>query len=172
MAAAKHRVNTAKPSSKRRGVAKLSRASAPLISKAVRAKGFAEAEIVTRWARIVGADLARATVPLKLQFPRGQRQGATLFIRTESAFAPLLQQRANHVIERVNRYLGYAAVERVEVKQGPMMHKPVKAPLEKGQLNRGQQQKLAQLVGEGDLSPLRQAVRSLGEIVVTKPKAK
>ena len=172
MAAAKKTVKPSKPSSKRRGMAKLSRTSASLVSKAVRAKGFAEAEVVTRWGRIVGQDLARATVPLKLQFPRGQRQGATLFVRTESAFAPLLLQRANHVIERVNRYLGYAAVERLEVKHGPMDREQLKAPLEKGQLDKGQEDRLTELVGEGELSPLRQAVRSLGEIVVTKPKSK
>ena len=172
MAAAKKTAKSSKPSSKRRGMAKLSRASAPLVSKAIRAKGFAEAEIVTRWGQIVGNDLARATVPLKLQFPRAQRQGATLFVRTESAFAPLLQQRANHVIERVNRYLGYAAVERIEVKHGPMDRKEIKAPLEKGMLDHDQEQKLKKLVGEGELSPLQQAVRSLGEVVITRPKSK
>ena len=89
-----------------------------------------------------------------------------------TAFAPLLLQRANHVIERVNRYLGYAAVERLEVKHGPMDREQLKAPLEKGQLDKGQEDRLTELVGEGELSPLRQAVRSLGEIVVTKPKSK
>lgn len=157
---------------RRGGVAKLSRSSSRLISKAVRAKGFAEAEVVTRWGRIVGADLSRASVPLKLVFPRGSRQGATLHVRTESAFAPILQQRAPSVIEKVNRYLGYAAVARLEVKQGPLPKVGIQQSLQKGPLNASQKQSIKDLVGEGELSPLKQAVRNLGELVLSRPKGK
>lgn len=157
---------------RRRRVTKVSRAASPLVSKAIRAKGFAEAEIVTRWGRIVGEELARATVPIKLQFPRGQRAGATLHVRTVSAFAPLLQQRAPHVIELVNRFLGYAAVARMEVKQGPLPDVTVSKELEKRPLNAVQNQRLAEIVGDGDLSPLRAAVKSLGEHVFSNEKKK
>lgn len=172
MVPAKKPATKSKSQLRRGGMAKVSRSSSRLISKAVRAKGFAEAEIVTRWARIVGADLSRATVPIKLVFPRGARQGAALHIRTESAFAPIVQQRAATIIEKVNRYLGYAAVARLEVKQGPLPKTTVNKSLEKGELDSDQQKALADLVGEGDLSPLKQAVRDLGELVLSRPKSK
>ncbi len=157
---------------RRRRVTKVSRATSSLVSKAIRAKGFAEAEVVTRWGRIVGEDLARATVPIKLQFPRGQRADATLHIRTVSAFAPLLQQRAPHVIELVNRFLGYAAVARIEVKQGPLPDITVSKELEKRPLDPRQSERLTDIVGDGDLSPLRAAVKSLGEHVLSNEKKK
>lgn len=172
MVPVKKPVTKSKSQTRRGGVAKLSRSSSRLISKAVRAKGFAEAEIVTRWGRIVGADLARATVPLKLVFPRGARQGAALHVRTESAFAPIVQQRAASIIEKVNRYLGYAAVARLEVKQGPLPRTSIHKSLEKGALNPDQQSALNKLVGEGELSPLKEAVRNLGELVMSRPKSK
>lgn len=150
----------------------MSRASSRLVSKAIRAKGFAEAEVVTRWGQIVGADFARASVPLKLVFPRGQRAGATLHVRTESAFAPVLQQRSAMLIERVNRYLGYAAVSRLEVKQGPLPKASVRPSLEKGKLNDAQKASLDSVVGADGLSPLQEAVRSLGELVLSRPKDK
>lgn len=172
MVPAKRPDTKSRSQSRRGGVAKLSRSSSRLISKAVRAKGFAEAEIVTRWGRIVGSDLARATVPLKLVFPRGARQGAALHVRTESAFAPIVQQRASSIIEKVNRYLGYAAVARLEVKQGPLPRTSIHKGLEKGDLNPDQQSALRELVGEGELSPLKEAVRNLGELVLSRPKGK
>lgn len=158
-----------KPVRRRGGVAKLSRASSALVSKAVRAKGFAEAEIVTRWGRIVGAELARSTVPVKLAFPRGERRGATLHVRAESAFAPVLQQRSGVIIELVNRYLGYAAVNRLEVRHGPLPAIKSTAPMEKKPLDAERQQRLADLVGNAsnELSPLQLAVKSLGEFVLS-----
>jgi len=154
----------------RRGrVAKLSRTASALVSKAVRAKGFAEAEVVTRWGRIVGPDLARSTVPVRLVFPRGERRGATLHVRAESAFAPILQQRSGVVIELVNRYLGYAAVNRLEVRHGPLPIAKTTAPMEKQPLDAKHKQQLDELIGdhEGELSPLREAVKSLGEFVLS-----
>lgn len=158
-----------KPVPRRGRVAKLSRTASALVSKAVRAKGFAEAEIVTRWRRIVGAELAQSTVPVRLVFPRGQRRGATLHVRAESAFAPILQQRSGVVIELVNRYLGYAAVSRLEVRHGPLPVARITAPLEKRPLDAEHQQQLDELIGEGagDLSPLKAAVKSLGEFVLS-----
>lgn len=166
------RANTtrgAKPARRRGGVAKLSRTSSALVSRAVRAKGFAEAEIVTRWGRIVGAELARSTVPVRLVFPRGERRGAILHVRAESAFAPVLQQRSGVILELVNRYLGYAAVDRLEVRHGPLPIVQSTAPKEKKPLDAMHQQQLDELVGseKGELSPLQMAVKSLGEFVLS-----
>lgn len=172
-AAGARSAGSAKPVPRRGRVAKLSRTASSLVSKAVRAKGFAEAEIVTRWGRIVGVDLARSTVPVRLVFPRGERRGATLHVRAESAFAPVLQQRSGVVIELVNRYLGYAAVTRLEVRHGPITVVKSTAPKEKQPLDTAHQQQLDELIGDhGDeLSPLQAAVKSLGEFVLSdKPK--
>ncbi len=164
----------AKPVPRRGRLAKLSRTASGLVSKAVRAKGFAEAEIVTRWGRIVGPDLARSTVPVRLVFPRGERRGATLHVRAESAFAPVLQQRSGVVIELVNRYLGYAAVTRLEVRHGPITVAKSVAPMEKQPLDAAHKQQLDELIGDSgvdELSPLQAAVKSLGEFVLSeKPK--
>ncbi len=164
---------SAKPVPRRGRLAKLSRTASGLVSKAVRARGFAEAEIVTRWGRIVGPNLARSTVPVRLVFPRGERRGATLHVRAESAFAPLLQQRSGVVLELVNRYLGYAAVTRLEVRHGPIPVIKSVAPMEKQPLDAAHQQQLDELIGSSgaELSPLQAAVKSLGEFVLSdKPK--
>jgi hypothetical protein len=133
----------------------------------MRARGFAEAEIVTKWARIVGPELARATVPLRLAFPRGQRANAVLHVRAESAFAPILQQRSNFIIELVNRYFGYSAVGRIEVKQGPLNIPAMPKQKQKRTLEPARQRSLNAIVGDKDLTPLQLAVKSLGEYVLS-----
>ncbi len=141
-----------------------------LMSPAMRAKGFAQIEVVTRWAHIVGPELAASTLPVNLRFPRGERMGATLQVRCESAFAPLLSHKAERVIEMVNSFFGYRAVAKLEVKQGPLPVSRNKPLLEKKPLAPEVARNLDTLVGQGELSPLRQAVKSLGEYVFSGTK--
>lgn len=143
-----------------------------LISPAMRAKGFAQAEIVARWAHIVGPELAAATVPLRMIFPRGERMGAKLVIRSESAFAPLLAHKSERVIEMVNSFFGYGAVSKLEVKQGPLPKETRKPQLEKKPLASADQAKLGSLIGSESDSPLKEALKSLGELVLSNKNAK
>ncbi|WP_417449730.1 DUF721 domain-containing protein [Kordiimonas sp.] len=157
-------------SDRRRYTASASSVARSLVTPAMRAKGFAQVEVVTRWAHIVGPELAASTVPVSLRFPRGERMGATLVVRCESAFAPLLSHKAGRVIEMVNSFFGYAAVAKLELKQGPLPHRTHQPLLEKKPLSAEANQNLTTLVGDGELSPLRAAVKSLGEYVFSGSK--
>ena len=102
----------------RRGIRALAsmlpKVTAPIFKK----RGFAEAGILTDWAAIVGPHLAAHTMPEKIAFPRNARSAGTLHIVTESAFAPELQHLEPQVIERINGYFGYHAVERLRIAHG------------------------------------------------------
>lgn len=83
---------------------------------AFRRYGFMQSSIVAEWAQIVGADYARHSAPETIVFPQGKRSGATLRIAVTGAFAPLLKHVEPQVIERVNRFFGYAAVARLALR--------------------------------------------------------
>ena len=68
--------------------------------------------------------LAAETRPINLSFPRGARVDGTLQIRVTSAFSTELQHLAPLVIERINRYFGYGAVQRLVLSQGPVIRPP------------------------------------------------
>lgn len=171
MAAARQKKPPAKKQFKRRKKAlTASRLTGGLMTRAMRAKGFAQTEVVTRWPQIVGAELAAATLPVRLVFPRGERTEAKLVIRCESAFAPLLDHKREQVMAMVNSFFGYRAVGKLEVKQGPLKNRVRKPALEKKALGASDRKKLADLTGEENLSPLKQAVHSLGEIVLSHKK--
>ena len=86
--------------------------------------GFIQSSIVSRWAEIVGERYARVSSPESLRFPAGRKSGGALTLLVEGAHAPLLQHLSPMIIERVNRFFGYAAVNRVIFRQG----KPVAPP--------------------------------------------
>jgi hypothetical protein len=89
-------------------------------------QGFASAELVTRWTEIVGAEIAAHSEPVKIQWQRGAEAGArppgTLVPRVAGPAAVEVQHLANVICARVNRFLGWRAVERVALRQAPLRH--------------------------------------------------
>ena len=65
----------------------------PRVTKtAVGRRGFADGALLADWPRIVGNDLARASEPLRLSFPKRQeRSSGTLVLRVEPSLAITLQ---------------------------------------------------------------------------------
>jgi hypothetical protein len=97
-----------------------------LLAPALAAQGFAGRAIVALWPEIVGERLAARTRPLKIDWPRRRpapcemSEPATMVVRVESAFALEMQQLGPIVIERVNTHLGWRAVGKLVLKQGPV----------------------------------------------------
>jgi hypothetical protein len=90
-------------------------------------QGFAARELVTRWAEIAGAEIARHSEPLKMQWPRpveGQKQEpATLILRVEGPAALEIQHSSDVILQRVNRFFGWSAVGRLALRQAPLSRK-------------------------------------------------
>lgn len=95
--------------------------------------GFSAATLITDWAQIVGADLARCTAPERLKWPKGVaasgkpveevdqgRPGATLILRVDDGRALDIQYKGRQIIERINAYFGYRAVADLRILQAPI----------------------------------------------------
>ena len=80
--------------------------------------GFVQGSIVSRWGEIVGPRYAKVSSPESIRFPAGKRAGGVLTLLVEGAHAPLIQHLTPTIVERVNRFFGYAAVNRIVFKQG------------------------------------------------------
>jgi hypothetical protein len=91
---------------------------------AFRRFGFVQSAIVARWPEIVGEKYAKHSAPDAMSFPPGKRSGATLTIVCSGPFATMLQHVEPQIIERVNRFFGYAAVARVSLKHGEVPAHP------------------------------------------------
>lgn len=85
---------------------------------AFRRFGFVQSSIVSRWREIVGERYAGVSSPESIRFPPGKRSDGLLTLVVEGAHAPMMQHVAPVIVERVNRFFGYAAVARVSFRQG------------------------------------------------------
>ncbi|WNJ89304.1 DUF721 domain-containing protein [Bosea sp. 685] len=104
------------------------------LAPALAAQGFAGRAIVSLWPEIVGERLAARSRPLKIDWPRRRpapgesSDPATMVVRVEGAFALEMQQLAPLVLERVNTHLGWRAVGKLVLKQGPVEAPATKKP--------------------------------------------
>lgn len=125
--------------------------------------GFAQADVITNWADIVGHDLAEVSAPDRIRWPRGageeaQKSGGTLVIRAAPGRALELQYEASRIIGRVNSFFGYGAIGRIKVTQAQDLAahprrrpRPEPRPLENQRL---------ELLEDG---PLKAALERLGQ---------
>src|SRR4029079_5821840 len=80
--------------------------------------GFVQSSIVSRWGEIVGERYAKVSSPESIRFPEGVKSGGAMTLLVEGAHAPLIQHLAPLIIERVNRFFGHAAIDRIVFRQG------------------------------------------------------
>jgi len=94
--------------------------------------GFVQSSIVSRWSEIVGERYSKASSPESIRFPAGRKSSGVLTLLVDGAHAPLIQHLTPLIVERVNRFFGYAAINRVVFRQGkppPSAPKPRRAEL-------------------------------------------
>lgn len=101
---------------------------------AFRRFGFVQSSVVSRWDEIVGARYAAVSAPEAIRFPIGKKSEGTLELTVEGAHAPMIQHVIPEIVERVNRFFGYAAVARIKVRQGAVARpaaprKPASPPM-------------------------------------------
>jgi hypothetical protein len=129
-------------------------------------QGFASAELVTRWNDIVGAEIAAHSEPMKIQWPRpvegDLREPGTLVLRVEGPAAIEIQHLSNVICDRVNRFLGWGAINRIALRQAPLRRverKRTRHP------DPAATSRIAETLGDVADDDLRQALARLGAAI-------
>ncbi|WP_010300225.1 DUF721 domain-containing protein [Candidatus Odyssella thessalonicensis] len=81
-------------------------------------QGFVKASILLDWHLIVGDRFANFCQPEKISFPPQRRTGGRLTLKTSSAFALEISHLEPIIIERINRYFGYKAIDKLIIRNG------------------------------------------------------
>jgi len=96
--------------------------------------GFAYADLVGRWGEIVGERFGTCSEPLKISWPRrageqaGVKTGGTLVLRTAAGRGLEVQHDSPQILDKVNRFFGYAAIGAIRIVQdGTWLGKGLKA---------------------------------------------
>lgn len=123
-----HRTSKPKDEPRRGGKPKAMAQMVPKLTQtALGKRGLAQANLIVDWPSIVGEEKATTCQPEKLIFPRGQRNNGTLHLRVTSTMALELQHDSPQLIDRINGYFGYAAVESIRLIQTPLKQAKIQA---------------------------------------------
>jgi len=135
-----------------------------------RRRGFQNGEILTRWAEIVGPEVAEKSSPDQLSYAQGKGIGGTLRVRVDSAWALDLQHLEPVIIERINTFFGHAAVSHLKLIQAPVSQvtPPKREPTP--EVTEAQRQAVDHVVADLEDDELRASLRTLGERVAAQQK--
>ncbi len=127
---------------------------ARILRAALARRGGALGQILAQWPAIIGAELAAVTRVERLS------KTGVLTLTVEGSAALDLQHEAPRLIERINLFLGTAAVTGLRFQRGQIARAPARVVLRR--LSASEEQELARTikpVGEG---PLGEALTRLG----------
>jgi hypothetical protein len=116
---------------RRNGLSALASDVPALTKLALGRKGFAEASLIGEWATIVGADIARLCIPVKMRLPRQKKDekpvagavpanvaGGTLTLRASPSASLEVQHLKPRILERIQRYFGYPLINELKIEIG------------------------------------------------------
>jgi hypothetical protein len=135
------------------------------LGEAFAKQGFASVELVTRWPEIVGMEIAAHSQPEKIQWPRTPQarnapEPGTLLLRVEGPAALEIQHLSDVILERVNQFFGWRAVDGVRLRQAPLSRRA--APRSRPAPDPAAMTRIAAALPEIKDEKLRQALARLG----------
>ena len=132
-------------------------------------RGVAAADLAAAWPTIIGSRFADCTRPEKIVWPRGdanEGKPAVLIVRIDGPRAVLFQHETGQVVERVNAFLGYAAIGQVRIVQGPVAAAAKEVRKATPSLAPDTEAHLVVTVAKVEGEPLRAALERLGRGVL------
>ncbi len=130
-------------------------------------------DLVAAWPDIAGERHADYTMPEKINWPRKATEDdpfspGTLVIRCDGARAVLIQHETSQIIERVNLFFGFHAIEKIRLVQKPVSRMTVKTNQCLPEPDAASAKRLDAILERIDDPQLRASLEKLGRGVMAK----
>jgi hypothetical protein len=128
-------------------------------------------QLIMAWDDIIGPAHAGYTRPEKFEWPKAYGDNdsfkpAMLIIACDGARAIYVQHETNGIINRINTFFGFTAVDRIKIVQKPVVSMAKKRREKKPPLGEQQRQHLDELLQSVEDEGLRNSLRKMGEGVL------
>ena len=142
-----------------------------LTKRAFGRRGFADGAIIADWPSVIGEHLAGLSEPERITYPQGKRAGGTLQLRIASgSIAVELQHLEPLLIERINGYFGYKAVEKVRLIQAPIKRASGGTTRsERPPLDEKKEREVADVLSDVSDPELHEALDRLARAILSRP---
>jgi hypothetical protein len=158
----------------RKGSRRLGELIGQSLTPLCRKQGFASADIVQFWAEIVGPQFAHCTEPDKIRWPRrGEGDGfnpGTLVVHCEGAQSVFFQHERESVIQRVNAYFGYPAIDKIQILQRPVRPRRAVQPPPLRAMTQAEEASIDNQLQGMENDRMAAALKRLGHAIAVKNK--
>lgn len=124
-------------------------------------QGFVDVRILSQWPTIIGAELAGHVRP------RSIRNGVLWLEAADSVWAMQVTHAQAQILERINGYFGYNAVQRLRVEQTYFTPRYADAP-PRPRVTAAHQQQADQQVADIKDPTLRERLKRLGALIAAE----
>jgi hypothetical protein len=132
-------------------------------------RGFADAAIVNDWPVIAGEHLAGHSMPERITYSQGRKDKGVLHLRIDNGgLAMQLQHLEPMLVEKINGYFGFGAVERIHMTQGPLPAAPEDQRVPVRPLSEIEERGLLNCLNDVQDEDMQQALEGLGRAILGK----
>ena len=88
-----------------------------VIDKNIKERNFVEITLIKQWKEIMGQDIAKYCWPIKIIFSDIKNSNGIIFLKTKRGRSMEIEFKNDEIIEKLNQYFGYKAINKISVVQ-------------------------------------------------------
>ena len=88
-----------------------------IINKNIKERNFFEISLIKKWKEIIGNDIAKFCWPIKIIFSDIKNSNGIIFLKTKRGRSMEIEFKNEEIIEKLNQYFGYKAIDKISVVQ-------------------------------------------------------
>ena len=88
-----------------------------IIDKNIKERNFVEITLIKQWKEIIGQDIAKYCWPIKIIFSDIKNSNGIIFLKTKRGRSMEIEFKNDEIIEKLNQYFGYKAINKISVVQ-------------------------------------------------------
>ncbi len=128
-------------------------------------------DLIKIWPEIVGEQFADQTRPEKIKWPRRSHEDdpfkpAQLIVACEPSVALFFQHEEASILERLNVFFGFQAVDRIRILQKPVMGAERQQTSVEKPISKAQREKIGFMLAKVEDPDLRETLARLGKGVI------
>ncbi len=130
-------------------------------------------DLIKSWPELVGEEFRETTRPEKINWPRRAHEDdpfkpAVLVVACENSAALFFQHEQAAIIERVNVFFGFEAINRIQILQKSVLSKMPQTTEKTAPVSRHDEVRLAAILDEIDDPELKETLLKLGRGVISR----
>ena len=96
---------------------KIGKSLPKIIDKNIKERNFVEVTLIKKWREIIGENIAKYCWPIKIVFSDIKNSNGTIFLKTKRGRSMEIEFKNDEIIENLNQYFGYKAINKISVVQ-------------------------------------------------------